>query len=47
MCMPERAEYGQADVSLCCTMLSHYYDGLSEQQTLQTFATLLQHGRSA
>jgi hypothetical protein len=28
-------------------MLSHYYDGLSETQTLQTFAALLQHGRSA
>ena len=41
-----RAEFGHPDCALMYTCLSYYYDGLSEDQVLQVFKTLLSLGEN-
>ena len=41
-----RAEFGHPDCALMYTCLAYYYDGLSEDQVLQAFKTLLSRGEN-
>ena len=43
----ERAEYGHPDIALALTVLSWYYDGLTESALRQCFAALLRKGKVA